>query len=426
MPIIGSKRHIFNSIIVIFVIDELLFIIMTDKRADNHPLVSVVVPVYGIERYIGACLESLIKQSWKNLQIIVVDDGSPDHCAAICDLYAGKDPRIKVIHKPNGGIVTARQAGLEAAEGEFVSYVDGDDWVGTGFIETLVRTMIAEDADIVSGGYVRDVFGKTIHYRENSPCGVYEGESLLWLQKRMMSCGNVYEPGLSTYPWNKLYRKDILSQVQFDIDKGLSIGEDAVLVYASMMLVHKVVIVDTAAYHYRQRDDSMLKSAGAATGNVEKLRRLYNNLSSFSPRYDKICNWSKQVVDFMLGISIMQLGDESCFIPSDKVGSRLRIAICKAGTFGQHLYTSIKQKGVCEIVSWVDEDFWEYRRCGLDVDPLESLPGADVDYVLVASLENQIKGRLTELLYDCGIPASRILKVRVEDDRKAQLERFLK
>ncbi len=118
MPIIGSKRHIFNSIIVIFVTDELLFIIMTDKRADNHPLVSVVVPVYGIERYIGACLESLIKQSWKNLQIIVVDDGSPDHCAAICDLYAGKDPRIKVIHKPNGGIVTARQAGLEAAEGE--------------------------------------------------------------------------------------------------------------------------------------------------------------------------------------------------------------------------------------------------------------------------------------------------------------------
>ena len=322
--------------------------------------------------------------------------------------------------------MTARQAGLEAAEGEFVSYVDGDDWVGTGFIETLVRTMIAEDADIVSGGYVRDVFGKTIHYRENSPCGVYEGESLLWLQKRMMSCGNVYEPGLSTYPWNKLYRKDILSQVQFDIDKGLSIGEDAVLVYASMMLVHKVVIVDTAAYHYRQRDDSMLKSAGAATGNVEKLRRLYNNLSSFSPRYDKICSWSKQVVDFMLGISIMQLGDESCFIPSEKVGSRLRIAICKAGTFGQHLYTGIKQKGVCEIVSWVDEDFWEYRRCGLDVDPLESLPGADIDYVLVASLENQMKGWLTELLYDCGIPASRILKVRVEDDRKAQLERFLK
>ena len=93
-------------------------------------LISVIVPIYRIDRYVGLCIESLINQTYKNLEIILVDDGSPDRCPEICDLYAKKDSRIKVIHKENGGLVSARKAGIMTATGKYVGYVDGDDWVG--------------------------------------------------------------------------------------------------------------------------------------------------------------------------------------------------------------------------------------------------------------------------------------------------------
>ena len=107
---------------------------------DSKPLVSVVVPVYGIERYVGQCVESLVKQTYRHLEIILVDDGSPDKCGPICDLYARKDPRVRGVHQPNGGLVSARKAGLCLATGEYVACVDGDDWAAPDFVEALVSS----------------------------------------------------------------------------------------------------------------------------------------------------------------------------------------------------------------------------------------------------------------------------------------------
>lgn len=100
----------------------------------TNPLISVVVPIYKIDRYLGVCIESVLNQTYTNLEIILVDDGSPDRCPEICDLYAKKDTRIKVIHKRNGGLVSARKAGILSATGKYIGYVDGDDWIGPGFI----------------------------------------------------------------------------------------------------------------------------------------------------------------------------------------------------------------------------------------------------------------------------------------------------
>ena len=101
------------------------------------PLVSVIVPIYKIDKYVGICIESIINQTYQNLELILVDDGSPDRCPEICDLYASKDSRIKVIHQKIGCLVSARKAGLEASTGTFIGYVDGDDWIGPGFYQSL-------------------------------------------------------------------------------------------------------------------------------------------------------------------------------------------------------------------------------------------------------------------------------------------------
>ena len=109
----------------------------------KDPLISVIVPIYMIDRYIGICIESIISQTYRNLEIILVDDGSKDRCSEICDLYAKKDPRVRVIHKPNGGLVSARKAGLQQSNGAYINYVDGDDWIGPGFIEGLYTVEVA-------------------------------------------------------------------------------------------------------------------------------------------------------------------------------------------------------------------------------------------------------------------------------------------
>ena len=174
----------------------------------NIPKISIVIPIYQIDRYLGICIESLIHQTYENLEIILVDDGSPDRCPEICDLYASKDPRIKVIHKENGGLVSARKAGLLGASGRYVGYVDGDDWVGEGFVESLYTAISTADADIACGGFSRDLFFRTAHFTDNMPCGVYEGERLEDLRCKMLSFGDFFKIGVSTYVWNKLFRRE--------------------------------------------------------------------------------------------------------------------------------------------------------------------------------------------------------------------------
>lgn len=149
-------------------------------------LISVNVPIYNIDQYIGFCIESLIKQTYKNLEIILVDDGCTDRSGALCDLYRSKDSRIKVIHKENGGLVSARKAGIQIAFGSYIGNVDGDDWVEQDFFEVLHRAAAKAEADIVCAGYSRDFFDQHVKYTNNVLDGIYEGEGLEKLYTQMM------------------------------------------------------------------------------------------------------------------------------------------------------------------------------------------------------------------------------------------------
>ena len=122
--------------------------------SEEYPLVSVIVPVYKVEPYLRRCIDSIVGQTYRNLEIILVDDGSPDHCGTICDEYALRDSRIKVIHKENDGLSSARNAGLDIANGEYIGFVDSDDHTASQMYERLVVTAIANDADIVFCSYL--------------------------------------------------------------------------------------------------------------------------------------------------------------------------------------------------------------------------------------------------------------------------------
>lgn len=395
------------------------------------PLISVIVPIYNIDRYLGTCIESLIKQTYKNLEIILVDDGSPDRCPEICDLYAKKDSRIKVIHKVNGGLVSARKAGLEASKGTYVGYVDGDDWVGPGFYKELCDMIVEADADLVIGGQSRDIFNTNSHIISNIPAGRYEGERLKELQKNMLSYGEFFRIGITTYVWNKLFKRELLLTYQDAVNNSITIGEDAAVVYPYIMACKKVCVIDNCEYHYRQREDSMLKKSASYQKEAEGLKLLYSHLCDFAKQYPKEYRLKEQIDDFVLGICIMRSGGilkelQEEYSPYDSEFYGKNIVIWSAGTFGQQLINRIRENNYCNVVGWIDVDYWEYRRCCLDVDSVDEIDNMTFDYVLIATINSIMAESVKAKFIWRGIDESKILTVNCPKEKRTHLlERYL-
>ena len=152
----------------------------------------------------------------------------------------------------------ARKAGILSARGEYIGYVDGDDWIGPGFYYSLYASLQESGADVALAGFSRDLFDKRKNILNGIPSGVYSGDSLDDLKKRMISDGPFFTHGVTTYLWNKLFRREVILPHQLACDDSVTIGEDAAVTYPTLMDCKKVVITDNCAYHYRQREDSML------------------------------------------------------------------------------------------------------------------------------------------------------------------------
>ena len=398
---------------------------------ENNPLVRVIVPIYGIDRYLGSCIESILDQTYKNLEIILVDDGSKDRCPEICDLYVRKDSRIRVIHKANGGLVSARKAGLEVATGEYVGYVDGDDWIEPGFYAAMVETILEYDSDIVAAGMSRDLFSVSSKITSKIPAGNYKGERLIKLKQNMLTFERFSRIGISTYVWNKLFKREMLVPHQMSVDNSISIGEDAAVIYPYLMECEKISVIDNCDYHYRQREDSMLKQATAYSKEVVGLKKLYEHLMEVASQYPDCFHYQNQIRDFVLGICIMRSGGvlkeiSDAFSPYDREFYGSDIVVFSAGTFGQQLMRRIEENQYCKVVGWIDVDYKEYRRCCLDVDPIESIDFMSYDYVLVATVDGVMADSIRAKLMWRGVPEDKILTVNCpEEKRDYLLDRYL-
>lgn len=400
----------------------------------KEPLISVVVPIYKIDRYLGICIESILNQTYRNLEIILVDDGSPDRCPEICDLYASKDERIKVIHKQNGGLVSARKAGILAATGSFIGYVDGDDWVGLGFYHSLYNAINESGADIAIAGFSRDLFSSTKNICNSIPSGVYEGESLDDIKGRMISDGDFYRHGITTYLWNKLFKREVIIQSQLDMDDRITIGEDAATTYPAIMKSQKIVITDNYAYHYRQREDSMLKTATDHNNEHLKVLYLYDYMMSALKGWSKQYNLLRQTEDLILSTYIIRSGGvikdddhDLVHFPFSVGFTGKRIVVYGAGTFGQQLVRRLKSENHCNIMSWIDDDYWEYRRCCMDVDPINQICKVEYDAVIIALMDPMQISKTKSLLYDYGVEGTKIISISsTEEQREKALSSYLK
>lgn len=219
----------------------------------NHTeLVSVIIPVYKVEKYLDKCVESVVNQTYKNLEIILVDDGSPDACPAMCDNWAQRDSRIKVIHKQNGGLSSARNAGLDVCTGEYVGFVDSDDWIEPDMYEYLLNICADNGADVARCAFVIETENSdnAAHLQGDSELSVLRGDELI-----VELVNGDYNEGIMC---NKLYKRKLFDSVRFK--EGITI-EDCLANY--YIYRQQVTLVSSYAvkYHYLQRGDSITGTA---------------------------------------------------------------------------------------------------------------------------------------------------------------------
>lgn len=240
--------------------------------------VSIIVPVYGVEKYIGECTESLLSQTYKNLEIILVDDGGKDRSPEICDQYAARDSRIRVIHKPNGGAASARNAGLDAATGDYVCFVDGDDVVQPNYVRRLLSEAEKQDADIAVCGFCNLTKAGAMPV-ECGETGIYTRREYLTRFIRDWSCSLL---------WNKIYRRETIGAVR--MAEGHKI-DDEFFTYLVVMNCRKVVVTDVPLYHYRIRKSSVMQNMGPfmeriMLDRVEYVTTRYRNIAEKMPEIE--------------------------------------------------------------------------------------------------------------------------------------------
>jgi len=221
--------------------------------------ISVIVPIYAVEQYLHRCVDSIMNQTYPHLQIVLVDDGSPDRCGDICDAYARAESKVRVIHQPNRGLSAARNAGLEIATGDYISFVDGDDWLDNSCLEHLLQLITHHEADISVSNLFRTSDDKAEPKFD---------EARVYVLSREEAIFHLISPrvGSMVAACGKLYNSDLFEFIRFPDGR---LHEDAFTTYKVILNTKKVVVTTAALYGYRQRPDSITGSPFKLTAKLD-------------------------------------------------------------------------------------------------------------------------------------------------------------
>lgn len=223
-------------------------------------MLSIIVPVYNVEEYLKQCVDSILRQNYEPMELILVDDGSTDQSGNICDEYARCDSRVKVIHQGNQGHTASRQNGFHRSCGEYVIFIDSDDWIDEGMFLLMMEKVVKENVDIVQCNY-RSV--KNGIARDEVPIfkeGLYDKKALeMEIYPRMIYAGGYYRFGIAPNMWNKIFKRALVEKYLLSIDKKVKSGEDGLLTFSCFLEAERVYIFNSCFYNYRSREVSMCR-----------------------------------------------------------------------------------------------------------------------------------------------------------------------
>lgn len=380
-------------------------------------LVSVVIPAYNEEKYISECIDSVINQTYSNLEIIIIDDGSKDNTGTICDRYAIDDSRINVIHKENEGLVAARKSGINAAKSDYIVFVDSDDYIDKTFVESMMEIRGKYDCDVIAGSFVKQFGEKKSIVKNEFEEGFYDYSSMKnTVYPHMLSNGVFFRTGIKASLCAKLLRRDVLTKVYEDMPDGIRNGEDAAIVYPYLLCSTSMYVMNEALYYYRQFAETMSQRKNTKADELSN-KLLFTRLKAFFERYPDKYELKRQLSEFMAQFLLQHdcayfdksLGQLRCF---GKIAFDAKIAVYGAGRFGKQVYFYAKQCGRNPI--WIDQNYLYYQEQGLPVDNKTKMFGDDIDNILIAVIDHNIACEIKNNLINEGIDEDRMNLLDIE------------
>ncbi len=377
-------------------------------------LVSIIVPVYNVEQYLDRCIESILHQTYKNIEIILVDDGSTDNSGNICDKYATIDKRIKVIHKVNGGVVTARKAGLLVATGEYIGFVDSDDYIEATFYETLLSELVNSNADFIHTGYIEEIDEK-VFVRLPSNEGFFDNN----LDNRVSFvrnsiCGGEVILGMVPSTWSKLFNKIFIQKCFNQVPDDVANGDDTINLAISLINANSFFIKRIALYHYCRRNNSYTDYSKVE--KIEEVMRQYGVLKKLFIE-NKLSCLLEDLEEYYLRFNISMLKRFKkvshlvslyLFENIKKIRGK-KIILYGAGKVGQDYYAQISKYADCNIIAWVDQNYQKYEFDYRIVESTDVIGKYCFDYIVVAVKAEQYKNEIKNMLVAQGIDEKIIL-----------------
>ncbi|MBQ8665514.1 MAG: glycosyltransferase [Lachnospiraceae bacterium] len=384
----------------------------------NTPFLSVIIPVYNTEKYLDQCLKSVISQTFEDMEIICVDDGSTDGSSRILDEYASRDFRIRLIHKPNGGLVSVRKLGVSEAKGKYIGFVDSDDWIDPEMYERLCSAADEYDADMVSSSYWQEGAYSNIS-RDAVDAGVYENAGMDNLRDHAILDIEKHDKGLSGSLCTKLFRASILKEVMPKIPADIKVSEDKVTSLTFLLECNKAVVLDEAYYHYRINQKSMFHADDPDyLLNYHIVYKYFRSLYSHRNFTDKMRSQAElYIVQFLIKGINTQMGfsfRNLMWIDPDWIrepGLGNRVAIYGRGELGRTYEKHIEANPDKCFCGYVDDKDDIDGSNGVDK---EDAPD-DYDSIVIAIKNQEAAMKVKEKLMDTGIDGEKIFWFRQDE-----------
>lgn len=379
-------------------------------------LLSVVVPVYNSEKYIERCIESILAQTYSNLEIILVDDGSTDLSGKICNDYAEKNENILVIHQPNAGVTKARLTGARRSKGKYITFIDSDDWIEDCFYERMLEDN--EDYDLVISGIYRFFDEKNCLKELSFRSGIYCKEEIM---NEVITCmmwdfhKNMWalDPSLCT----KIFKKQILiHELEKTIKVGSHYGDDSMVLYPMMFHIEKLKVVNEAFYYHRQRKKGEFPYYIKDKLFLEKLHLVYMYLKNEFRKAGYLDVMNRQL-DFFYFKSV-KLKERSYgfpwywpfpVFPFGDVEKESRVILYGAGEFGIRYMEQNEKYRFCNIICWVDQNHEKFRNDTKEILSPDIIKEKEFDYVVVAIENYHIAMEIRSYLLELCVPEKKIV-----------------
>ncbi len=378
-------------------------------------LISINVRIHNIEKYLKKCIESLEKQTYTNIEIILVDDGSTDSSGVICDDYAARDSRIIVVHKKNEGLVSARKTGANIATGSFITNVDGDDWIEPSRIENLVQKGLSQNADMVyMNGFYKDYLDSTRFVCSRIKEGLVSGkkeikESII---DKVMNCECCFKTNLYPAMWLWAVKTAIYKKIQNLIPNNIKRAEDVMFNLICLLSVESVAVVQECGYHYVQRPNSMM-------GSGIRLEYSWRNTIKkiITEEIGSIDVYLGRLIDYFTISSILlsdyeaiACGCKDFLYPYSIVRPQSKVVVYGAGNMGHQIVQFIRNSKFYFLCAWLDrnEKIIGTVKDGTMISSLDMLVRIKFDFIVVAIYDYESAQEARKELAYAGIDKEKI------------------